>query len=93
MKSAERVLKTAVIGVVRFCGDEPLQLLDIVERVLDCVLPYFGQLPHRSEEIISCEGVLEDQLSFTSGEFNGNARVLGDLLASVHDFAFAPPAN
>ena len=37
--------------------------------------------------------MLQNQLTFTRSEFNGYARVLGDLLASVHSLASVPPAN
>ena len=48
---------------------------------------------HWSKEVITCERVFQNQLTFTGSEFNGYTRVLGDLLASAHGFASVPPAN
>ena len=48
MKCIELCRETAVVGVVGFRGDEPLQFLDVVERVFGCVPPDPGQLLHWS---------------------------------------------
>ena len=48
MKGIELCRETAVVGVVGFRGYEPLQFLDVVERVFGCVPPDLWQLLHWS---------------------------------------------
>ncbi len=71
MECTEFLLETAIVGVVGFSGDKPLELLDVVERVLDCVPPHLGQRLHRGEEFIACERVLQ--------KFNAMRPIIGAI--------------